>query len=328
MSLEQLLARASRLLDAGRVEAAGVLVGVALGMAPDSAAALALQARCLLAGGDAEGALDAAREAARRSDSELVRTTLAASVDAAAAGRLRTARLALRRRDLAEAWEVLRGIAGLRYEDRLFVLVCAYTAGRPVLPAGDREEVLAWLLRDELDEAAAALGHGDHARARAATERADAIDGRCLLAALLGAEAAYRGAVADPTRSGIALRPVLADLRRAGELLRRLDESAEFRRRAEPLRARIGPLTRHVAARLRAHRARELIGRHDALVSTYAGRPISAFEASNARRSLAPLGEDVAKLRRQCPPGSPEALALAELAGAIRSLQRQLERYV
>ncbi|WP_327002229.1 hypothetical protein OHA72_45000 [Dactylosporangium sp. NBC_01737] len=326
MSLEQLLGRASVLLDAGRHEAAAALVGAALRMAPDSADALALSARCLLLAGDPEHALRAAREAARRSDSELVRSVLAASVGAVCADRLEKVRGALRGRDLDAARELLRGIAALGCGDRFLVLVSAYTAGRPPLAAEQREEVLSWLLREELDEAAA-LKDEDHGRSLAAAERALAIDGRSMLAALLGAEAILRAVVSSPARSGVALRSVLKDLRHARDLLQRHDESEEFRRRADPLRTPINQLARHVAGELRVQLANELKDRYNAIVSTYAGRVISVFEASNARRSLAPLSQDVTKLRRQCPPDSTEAVVLTQLARAIASLQQQLHHY-
>ena len=328
MSLEQLLGRASLLLDARQHKAAAALIDVALGMVPDSAAALALRARCLLQ--PATRSRPSMRPAKRRADptaswcatswqraSRRPASTGCGGSGSRSAGGTSAGR-----------GPCCAGSPPCSIEDRLFVLVCAYTATQPPLSPEDREEVLSWLLREELDAAADALERNDHKRARAAAERADAIDARSMHAALLGAQAIYQGVMSDPTASGIALRPVLADLRRARELLQRLDESEDFRRRADPLRAPINWLIKRVAAQLRVHRAEELIGRHNAIVSTYTGRPISVFEASNARRSLAPLGEEVAKLRRHCPPGSPEALALADLAKAIASMQRQLQHYV
>ncbi|WP_433041263.1 hypothetical protein [Dactylosporangium sp. CS-033363] len=326
MSLAELLHRASSLLDARQFSAAATLIGAALRDAPGSVPALALRARCLLLAGDPELGLEAARSAARLarpSDGSLAQDVLGECLRAVAAARVESARSALRRHDRGTAWTILRGVAELGPQDRLFVLICAYVSGRD--PSG---EVLDWLLREELEEATAALERADAVGARAALDRANAIDSRSRHAALLEADAIHRAVVTGPPRSGVALRPVLADLRRASELLKRLDDAPEFRDRALALRASIDHLSRRVAADLRVHRARELIGRHNAIVSTYTGRPISSFEASNARRSLAPLAGDVAKLRRQCPPGSPEARALADLAAAISALQRQLQHYV
>ncbi|WP_433201032.1 hypothetical protein ACQP00_29835 [Dactylosporangium sp. CS-047395] len=330
LSLEELLYRASLLLDARQCSAAATLIGAALRDTPDSVPALALRARCLTLAGDPELGLEAARAAvrlARPSDGSLAQDVLGECLRAVAAARLETARSALRRHDRETAWTILRGVAELGQQDRLFVLVCAYASGRD-LPPGQLDEVLAWLLDEELEEAAAALERADARDARTALDRAGAIDSRSRQAALLEADAIHRAIVTGPPRTGMALRPVLADLRRASDLLQRLDDDVEYRDRARALRASIDHLSRRVAADLRVHRARELIGRHNAIVSTYTGRPISTFEASNARRSLAPLAADVAKLRRQCPPGSPEARALADLAAAITALQRQLQHYV
>ena len=328
MSVEQLLRRASLLLDARRHEAAGALIGVALGMDPDSVAALVLRARCLLVSGDVERALDAARAAARRFDGEATREIVAECTRAACDGRLERARDALRRHDTAAAWTLLQAIAGLGYQTRLFLLICAPYGGAPAAAGRPRDGPAMAAARG------ARRGRGGAESARTIRVRGPPPAGRTRSTARACSPRCWR-----PTRStaascwgprgpGSRCAPVLADLHRAADLLKRLKDAADLQERARPLRASVGHLSRRVAAELRVHRTREFIGRHNAIVATYGGRPISSFEASNARRSLAPLAGDVAKLRRQCPPGSPEARALADLAAAIAALQRQLQHYV
>jgi hypothetical protein len=317
MSMEELLDQAAALAGARRYDAAAALVDAALAMSPGSVAALLLRARCRLLAGDPQQALPAAREAlrlAREPDLAAAREIVADCLRAVGGVRLEAARVALRGRDTDRAWGILRGIAA----DRFVVLVCAYTARR-ALPRDGLEEVLAWLLREELDEAAAALGRRDHGRARAAVARANAIDGRALRAAYLEAAALYGG-----------LRPAgaEADLRRAAVLAERAAASGELRERAARLRTAIGAAAAAVQAAGRARRAAALLGRYQALVATYTGRPVTMFEASNARRSLASLGTDVTRLRQDCPAGSDEGRLLARLAAAIAGLQRQLRGVV
>jgi hypothetical protein len=317
MSIEELLDQASALLGAHRYDAAAALIDAALAMSPGSVPALILRARCRLRTGDPRLALPDAQEAlrlAREPDLAAAREVVAECLRAVGGVNLEAARIALRGRDTDRAWGILRGLAA----DRFVVLVCAYTARRPLHRDG-LEEVLGWLLREELDEAAAALERREHGPARAAVARANAIDGRALRAAYLEAAALYGG-----------LRPAgaEADLRRAAVLAERAAASGELRERAARLRTAIGAAARAVEAAGRVRRAEALLGRYQALVATYTGRPVTMFEASNARRSLASLGTDVTRLRQQCPAGSPEGRLLARLAAAITGLQQQLRGIV
>ncbi|MGI5238818.1 hypothetical protein [Dactylosporangium sp. CA-139066] len=326
MSAQELLDRASGLLGEGRHEAAVALVDAVLRSAPTSIPALVLHARCSLRAGAVRRARDTAVEAsrmARGSQLAAVREILAECDRALSNNRLEEARTALRAKDPELAARLLRDIPQRQAADDFADSVRGYIAGRRL--SGDAlDTVLEWLLREELDQADDAVQRLDFVAARTAVDRARELDGRGSHTAYLEALIILRSIHSRPARSTQDLQTAVAELRRAAGLADRAAASTEFRQRALQLRRAVDAVLRRAEAAACRQCADALIARHNRLVETYTGRAISPFEASNARRSWAALGAEVARARRQCPAGSEEGRRLADLAAAIDNVQRQL----
>jgi hypothetical protein len=336
MSVEQLLDQAQARVERRQYSAASALIETALQSSPASVRAMLLQAACHLRLGNPDRALDSAAAAQRHAgaaDLDAARRMHAECARAASERRLARARDALRNGAVEQAVVLLDSIATLRRDDHEFAAIRQYAQAligrsRP-LPGEALEPVLEWLTGEDLDEATVALADGDDVRATGVLKRVEAIDGRGRRAAYLRAWALCLRVVRelrspDPRK----LDAAEAALRRAANLAAHANARPDLEEQITRLRSAIEALEERVASANRAQRVAALVTRYNALVATYTGRPITLFEASNGRRSLASIGADVDKLRRRYGGESPEGRTLVELAAAITRLQQQLKRLI
>jgi hypothetical protein len=178
------------------------------------------------------------------------------------------------------------------------------------LAVGTLQQLLRWLLREEIDQAARLFLQGRFADTRRVCERAARIDGHCAELALLRCMAMVR----DEPDSWTTLRearrwltvaatdPTLAEqCRLAAEALDTLLDRHE--------RVEIGRLTEQYAAIRRVY-----------------DRPLYRLEMQNMRASLVKLGGEIRRTRPRCRPGGLAARSLEALRRAVTSDIAELRR--
>ncbi|GAA3288230.1 hypothetical protein GCM10020218_053520 [Dactylosporangium vinaceum] len=172
------------------------------------------------------------------------------------------------------------------------------------LAVGSLQQVLRWLLAEEIAAAAGLFAEGRYADTRRVCERAARIDGQCAQLALLrgmamAADAPKDWATLIEARRWLtvaATDPALQDeCRRAAE---HLDAALDRRERTEVTRLAEG---------------------YAAIRRVYDRTTLYYVEAVNMRASLVALGGKVDRARRRCRPGRPGARSLDALARTITS---------
>jgi hypothetical protein len=170
------------------------------------------------------------------------------------------------------------------------------------LAAGPLQQVLGWLLREEVDTATRLFRAGRFAETRRVCERGARIDGRCARLALLRGLAMARDApehwstLLEARRwlTVAATDPALREQCRVGA--DRLDDALGRRERAEVNR---------------------LNDSYTGIWRVYDRPRLHHVEAVNLRASLVTLGGKVERARGKCRPGTPAARSLESLARAV-----------
>jgi tetratricopeptide (TPR) repeat protein len=352
-AVRHLLEQAQQLMARPRYQSAIALFDKVVKLVPNHPGALAGRAECYLRLHNLRHALDEAKLAARYADTpelvEAVRAIRDECVRAMSDPHLESARQALRARQFQRAVDLIEQISRLRADDPEFAEQRAYAHDRlrRSQPPAERrtggpgrkldhdelQRVLCWLTREELEEGDEALNRKRYGRAVEVLDRASRIDGRGVRAAFLGAIAVYQYVAADLESDFNDNRPpdlpaAEANLRRAVEMVEFAAADPQYREDCVTVRENVDRLARSVdelrARRAKAKPVNDCVRRFNGIAENYLGRSITYLQASNAKRSLAVLGGDVARLRPRYDARSEEARTLADLAKAIGELLGQL----
>jgi len=173
---------------------------------------------------------------------------------------------------------------------------------RARLAVGPLQQVLRWLLREEIDAARRLFVEGRFAETRQVCERAARIDGQCAALALLRSMAMARGAP-DHWSTLLEARRWLTVAATDPAL------QAECRVTADSIDSALGRRERAEVTRLSES--------YTGIWRVYDRRTLYYYEAVNMRASLVTLGGKVSRARQKCRPGTTSARSLDALARAV-----------
>lgn len=226
-------------------------------------------------------------------------------------------RLAIRKLDGPQSIAELRCCQARLAADAWFQTIAEYVLRRLWQPApdgrtdaegpaqlavGPLQQVLGWLLREEIDMATRLFRAGRFAEARRVCEHGARIDGQCARLALLRGLAMARDA---PEHWSTLL-----------EARRWLTVAATDPALQEPCRVAADRLDDALGRRERAE-VNRLTESYAGIWRVYDRRTLHYVEAVNLRASLVTLGGKIERARKKCRPGAPATKSLEALARAV-----------